>query len=463
MKLPKTPKFRLLPLVAGIAQLQAAPAKVGIGVSRDDSGFVTSVAPAPARNDAATNATFKVIAGNQDPNGAPLAALHDGKIPHEADEPSSNFFFAASGRLTVDLVKATDIASIVTYSWHPGARSVQFYAVYGADGAAKDFNPEPVKDLEPASVGWTLIARVDTSAYPPGQHVASITPASGKSLGSFRHLLFDVWKNPKEARFNDTFFSEIDIVDAQGPELVRVRKAPKIIQQFASKDGKFQYTLDVTEAPDLQEWCGKNLIPVLDEWYPKIINMLPVDGVTPTHKVTFTLKDSINFPANLQGVPAYASGNSVVFNAGFMRAQQKGEAIGAGIHEVVHVVQFGGSGPANGRGKGRPPSWVTEGVADYIRWFLYEPQSKGAEITSRNVRRAKYDDSYRTTANFFDWVIKNHEKDLMRKLNLATHEGYSEDLWKKWTGKTVQELGEEWKKANLERLGSNTNSKPQLD
>jgi hypothetical protein len=136
-----------------------------------------------------------------------------------------------------------------------------------------------------------------------------------------------------------------------------------------------------------------------------------------------------------------------------MRAQQKGEAIGAGIHEVVHVVQFGGNGEGNGRGKRRPPSWVTEGVADYIRWFLYEPESKGAEITTRNVSRAKYDDSYRTTANFFDWVIKNHEKDLMRKLNVATHEGYSEDLWKQWTGKTVQELGADWKKANLERLG----------
>ena len=453
MKFHRNPIFRLLPLAAAISSLQAAPAKVSVGFSRNSNGFETKATPAPATNDAATGATFKVIAGTPDPNGAPLAALHDGKIPREADEPSSNFFFSGGGSFSVDLGKPTEIGGIASYSWHPGARSAQIYDVYGADGTAKDFNAEPGKDVPPETVGWSLIGKVDTSAHPGGQHAASISPDSGKSLGSFRHVLFDVRKNPKEERFNDTFFSEIDIVDAQGPELVRVQKPKRIVQEFDSKDKKFHYTLDVTEAPDLQEWCATNLIPVLDEWYPKIIAMLPVDGITPTHKVTFTLKDTTSLPGNLKGVPAYASGNSVVFNAGFMRAQQKGEAIGAGIHEVVHVVQFGGNGQGNGRGKRRPPSWVTEGVADYIRWFLYEPESKGAEITTRNVNRAKYDDSYRTTANFFDWVIKNHEKDLMRKLNVATHEGYSEDLWKQWTGKTVQELGADWKKANLERLG----------
>lgn len=446
--------LRLLPFAAGILTLGAVPAKVSFGLG-ENSGFETKTTPSPAINDAATQATFKVVAGTPDPNGAPLTALHDGKIPRQDDEPGANFFFSGGGRVLVDLGKPTEVSGIATYSWHPGTRSAQTYEVYAANGTEKGFAKEPAAGVNPKDVGWTHVAKVDTSANKPGQHGVCITPGSGSSFGKFQHVLFDIQKNPKATSFGDTFFSEIDIVDAKGPKLERVPIPKRIVEVFTSKDKKFRYTLDVSEAPDLQEWCGKNLIPVLDEWYPKIIAMIPVDGVTPSHDITFTLKDTTNLPGHLQGVPAYASGNSVVFNAKFMRDQQTGEAIGAGVHEIVHVVQFGGGrkNQERNRGRGRPPTWVTEGVADYIRWFLYEPQSKGAEITKRNVARAKYDDSYRVTANFFNWVIKNHEKDLMRKLNVATHEGYSEELWKEWTGKTLQELGADWKKANLERLG----------
>lgn len=444
-----------LTVAAGLAHLNAAPAKVEIGTSRDNTAFETPTTPTPATNDAATGATFKVISGTPTPGSGGVAVLNDGKIPEEQDQPSANFFFNSEGRILVDLGKAIDVGTIATYSWHDGSRAPQKYEVFGADGTAKDFNSEPGEGVKPEEAGWTSIAKVDTSERRGTQHAAVVSPESGKSLGSYRYVLFDIKKNPKEQQFNDTFYSEIDITDANGPELKRIEKPKRVTEEFTSKDGKYKYTMDVTAAPDLKEWCAKNLIPELDAWYPKIIEMLPVEGITPATSITFTLKDSTTLPGYLRGVPAYASGNSVVFNTSFMRDQQSGEAVGAGVHEVVHVVQFGGTRDdgARARGRQRPPTWVTEGVADYIRWFLYEPQSKGAEITERNVGRAKYDDSYRVTANFFDWVIKNYEKDLMRKLNVATHEGYSEDLWKQWTGKTVQELGEEWKNANLKRLG----------
>ncbi|GAA5482341.1 basic secretory protein-like protein [Haloferula sargassicola] len=448
----------LLAGLAGWAPLQAAEVKVTTAHTGDDDAFQSDTVDSPATNDAATDATFKMIAGQADPNGGGLAVLHDGKIPGGADEPRSNFFFSAAGkggRILVDLGKPIEIGAIATYSWHPGSRSAQKYSVFAADGSAEGFVAEPGEG-SPADQGWTLLAEVDTSDEEPGQQAVRLTPTAGKSVGNFRYVLFDIGKNPKGDVFNDTFYSEIDIVDAAGPELVKVEKPVKIKQEFDSKHGEFHYTLDVTEAPDLQQWCAEHLIPVMDEWYPKIIEMLPVEGVTPSKDITFTLKNTTDLPGYLRGVPAYASGNSVVFNAGFMRDQQTGEAIGAGVHEVVHVVQFGGGGerrrerPRHGR---RPPTWVTEGVADYIRWFLYEPESKGAEITKRNFERASYDSSYRVTANFFDWVIKHYEKDLMRKLNVATHEGYYDDLWKEWTGKSVEELNEEWKAYHAKKLG----------
>ncbi|BCX48855.1 conserved hypothetical protein [Haloferula helveola] len=446
-------------LLAGSASMSALEVKSEVGRSGEDGIFQSKGIPSPATNDAATSANFKLLSGMADPNGASLDVLHDGRIPRSEDDPRSNFFFAGGsngGRILVDLGKVIDVSSIATYSWHPGSRAAQKYQVYVADGSAEGFSAELKEDADPTKAGWEKLGEVDTSGEQPGQHAARLSPAKGKSLGKCRWVLFEVRKNPNAGPFNDTFFSEIDIIDAAGPELVRIERPKKVIRQFGSKHGNFRYTLDVSAAPDLEEWCAEHLIPVMDEWYPKIIEMLPVEGITAAESITFTLRNPADLPQNLRGVPAYASGNSVVFNADFMRRQQTGEAIGAGVHEVVHVVQFGGTREKSARQRGRanrPPSWVTEGVADYIRWFLYEPQSKGAEITRRNFDRANYDGSYRITANFFDWVIRNHEKDLMRKLNVATHDGYSDDLWKEWTGKTVQELNDGWKAYHKKKLG----------
>lgn len=92
--------------------------------------------------------------------------------------------------------------------------------------------------------------------------------------------------------------------------------------------------------------------------------------------------------------------------------------------------------------------WLVEGIADYIRWFLYEPETRGAEITGRSIARARYDASYRVSGNFLDWVTKTYDKQIVAKLNAAAREGrYSKDLWKEHTGHTVQELGAEWKTA----------------
>jgi hypothetical protein len=440
----------LSPGIAG--RMQASSAKVTFAHS-DDTAFETKTTLPPATNDAASSATFKVISGSASPNGGSLDVLHDGRIPKGEDEPDKNFFFAnAGGRILVDLGKPISVGAIASYSWHNGSRAPQVYDLYASDGTAATFKAEPGTDAKPEENGWTPIAKVDTTANGGGQHAVSIAPEAGNALGNFRYVLFDVKKNPKAERFSETFFSEIDITEAGGPEPTRIVKAKKILHDFASKDGKYKYRLDATEAPDLQEWCATKLIPEMDAWYPKIIDMLPVEGFEPATTITFTLKEAANL-RTMRGVPAWAVGNGVFINAKFARDEQTREAVGAGVHEIVHVVQFGGSHRSKPQRGSRPPSWVTEGVADYIRWFLYEPQSKGAEITERNVGRAKYDASYRVTANFFDWVIKTHEKDLMRKLNVATTEGYSDDLFKEWTGKTVQELGADWIESHKDRLG----------
>ena len=91
-----------------------------------------------------------------------------------------------------------------------------------------------------------------------------------------------------------------------------------------------------------------------------------------------------------------------------------------------------------------------EGIADYIRFFKYEANSPAtARLRKMKPEQAKYNGSYRTTATFLHFVTEKYDKDIVRKLNAVMREGkYKEDVWKELTGKTVEELGQEWKKCS---------------
>ena len=212
--------------------------------------------------------------------------------------------------------------------------------------------------------------------------------------------------------------------------------------------GKYTITIDSSEAPDLCGWVEQKLRPVVHEWYPKLVEMLPSDGYEAPEKVTITLdKDA-------KGV-AFASGNKITCAVDWFRKNLDGEAIGAVVHEMVHVVQNYGWGrrrAPEGERK-RTPGWIVEGIPDYIRWFLYEPETKGAEITTRNLSRAKYDANYRISGNFIHWVVETYDKEVVPKINAAARAAkYSNDLWKEYTGKTLEELGAEWKSMHEKRL-----------
>lgn len=208
--------------------------------------------------------------------------------------------------------------------------------------------------------------------------------------------------------------------------------APRV---FKTTDGKCEFSVDASQSPELKQWAEGELATVMADWYPKITEMLPSDGFTAP--VRFTLK----FQKPRKGV-AETSENRITCNADWMRKNQKGESKGAIVHEMVHVIQQYG----RVRHASRNPAWLVEGIADYIRWYKYEPQSHGTEI--HDVSRVRYDDSYRVTAHFLNWATEKYDKSLVAELNAAMRQGkYSDDLWKKYTGKTADELGAEWKKS----------------
>ena len=183
--------------------------------------------------------------------------------------------------------------------------------------------------------------------------------------------------------------------------------------------------VDTSDAPELNEY-GKKVKAVAEEWYPKIAELLPSDGFTPPDHVT------IVFRKDYKGVAA-AGGDRIVCAVKWFTDHP--EDVGAIVHELAHVVQqYPG---------GRKPGWLVEGIADHVRFFHYEPPEGRPHP---NPDRAKYTDSYRTTAAFLEWAQATHDPKLVIKLNAACRERrYTDEIWKELTGKTADELGEDWK------------------
>jgi hypothetical protein len=107
--------------------------------------------------------------------------------------------------------------------------------------------------------------------------------------------------------------------------------------------------------------------------------------------------------------------------------------LGMIVHEMVHVVQ---SYPTY------DPVWLVEGIADYVRWFFYEP------IASRpkpNPARATARDSYQTTGAFLYWASTHYDLNLVPKLSAAFQANqYKESMFKDLTGHTLDELNTMW-------------------
>jgi hypothetical protein len=195
----------------------------------------------------------------------------------------------------------------------------------------------------------------------------------------------------------------------------------------------------VTAAPELKKWAQTKLLPVCDEWYPRIVDMLPSDGFAAPRQFTIRFRRGMT-------VPAMAAGSAISCSIAWFERNLEGEALGAVVHEMAHVVQQYGAARRINRDSMRNPGWLVEGVADYIRWFKYEPQTRGADV--RNPEAAKYDGSYRVTANYLNFIVQKYDPQIVAKLNAAMREGqYSEDLWKQYTGKTAAELAVEWKRS----------------
>lgn len=167
----------------------------------------------PVKDDLAANAKLSLIDGELDQGGANLAALTDGRLPRDEDEPAANVFFRAGSsgdRFRMDFGAPIDIAQVNTYSWHPNTRGPQLYKLYAADGSETNLNLDPKRGVDPAASGWKLIALVSTlsdQGVEGGQYAASVN-----GVGKHRYLLFDCYVTELHDNWGNTFYSEIDVI-----------------------------------------------------------------------------------------------------------------------------------------------------------------------------------------------------------------------------------------------------------
>lgn len=427
-----------------------------LGADEAAAGWELRSVPRPAANDAGSRAAVRLVRGTRDPNGGGPEVLCDGRVPTEQDQPAASFFFQAGskgGCLLLDLQSVIAVAGVRTYSWHAGERAPQVYTLYAAAGTEPGFSTEIPEGGQPTAQGWTRIASVDTDPKDldrmGGQYAVAIADSEAAAdLGRFRYLLFEVRPTSAPGPFGQTFLGEIDVIDRNGAPLEFVgadRAAGGEHRRVVELDGgRTRIVLDSSGAPDLASWVETELVPMVREWYPEIARMLPSAGYEAPRQVT------LGFTNEGEGVAA-TSGTRVTCWTKWFRANLQGEAKGAVLHELVHVVQQYGRGRNRAPGASRPPGWLVEGIPDYIRWFRYEPRSGGALIRPESVDRVRYDGSYRVSANFLNWVTQEYGPRVYRELNAAMREGrYREELWKELTGHTPPELGEAWK-ADLAR------------
>ncbi|ODM90184.1 hypothetical protein Ocin01_16500 [Orchesella cincta] len=182
----------------------------------------------------------------------------------------------------------------------------------------------------------------------------------------------------------------------------------------------FQVDVDTSQAPDLHDF-GVKTKEILESWYPTIKRLLH----SPEFKEVDRLQ--IHFDPSDTGVAGTdAFSNYIVGHAPYFRKHQ--DDFGAMIHEMTHVLQ-----------KYKDcDGWVTEGIADWVRYYQYEPHRQV-------VKKPSSEDSY-TSGNpyFLEWINKNRYEHMIYFLNQDCRAGtYNINIFEKLTGKTVDELWQE--------------------
>jgi len=173
--------------------------------------------------------------------------------------------------------------------------------------------------------------------------------------------------------------------------------------------------VDTSEFPEGKEW-GREARLLAEKWFPIVTTLLATDGRDP---MTGKMKGGAYKPSKVisliikpfEGAPAYASGPAITIQGGWITDHP--DDLGMVVHELTHVIQ---AYPDSDK----KPGWLVEGIADYIRWWRYEPELQaGRSRTKVDPEKSKLTDGYRTTAVWLAWASRKYNMALVPCLDLA--------------------------------------------
>ena len=224
---------------------------------------------------------------------------------------------------------------------------------------------------------------------------------------------------------------------AEQAQAVRIRPAtdhkhPLAVREFTIESDPplvaFRYpveiVVDVSDSPGMRGWA-EEVARLCERWYPRLNDQLRSKGYNPPRQITMRITKTY------KGV-AEALGDRITGSTKWFTEHP--DDVGAMIHETAHIVQS--------YGYRNNPVWLVEGVADYLRFFLFEPGHLGP----LDPHRDRYNHSYRKTAAFLAYLTDTYDHDLVMKINRVMREGrYKDSIFKDLTDKSLSELDEEWR------------------
>jgi len=188
----------------------------------------------------------------------------------------------------------------------------------------------------------------------------------------------------------------------------------------------------------IDDWACRTLRPLISDWHLRLVRDFG------SREMRIPAEITIRFRADMGGACVTTANDEISINQAWCRGRLDNDVPGTLIHELMYLVQ---------QYKGSYPSWLQQGLADYVRWYLFEGAGDACDFPDWSADEVRYDGSYRYTANFLNWVSKKYGDSVIKKIDAACRAGwYREDLWQELTGRSVADLGAEWKRSKGQTL-----------
>ena len=216
---------------------------------------------------------------------------------------------------------------------------------------------------------------------------------------------------------------------AQNPSPTPTADAARFFYPLAPLTGSTpKFVVDTSETPNdsaVKAWA-EQARALCEAWYPLVSAFLATESAKPrkTVRLVFVTKSD---------APAYASGDSITVKIPHIKANPSD--FGMMIHEMTHIIQAYPDSKET-------PGWLVEGIADYIRYYKYEPEKPHRKI---DPTRSDYHDGYSVTPGFLAWIVYKYDRRIVHRLDKALRDGnYSPDIWAMTTGKSLDDLWKEF-------------------